>query len=122
MLILLDATLALPATWLSIRLFDRMQGRSVVRKIRLITFLGWAGFTWAALTYTYEINLQWKLRLIDLTYFDTDSDPYGLRNLLVPRLVVWFACTIPSCVIALWIYSKTTKPTGFPIVPVEKHA
>lgn len=108
-----------PATWAVIVLFDRLKKRRLTAKTRAIGFLGWQWFVWSALIGAYKYGISYKINQLDWAVFGPPADLYSFRNFILHRIVTWFLCTIPTGMIALWVYTRMTmaRPAGFPVVP-----
>jgi hypothetical protein len=69
----------------------------------------------AALMLSYETGLAYAINQIDWAVFGPPANLYGFRNLILPRLIVWFAVTTPISIAALWCpASRTTVASDQP--------
>lgn len=110
-----------PATYLCVRLFDRMRRASTPRKTRLGAWLGWTWLVWSALVFASAFGISYQINQLFWALFGIPNDLYSFKNMMLHRIVTWILCTIPTSMVALWVYAKLTTPRipGFPIETVK---
>lgn len=112
-----------PATYLCVRLFDRMRKVSLPRKTGLCAWLGWTWLVWSALVFASTFGISYQINQLFWALFGVPNDLYSFRNIMLHRIVTWFLCTIPTSIVALRVYTKLTTPriSGFPIETMKSN-
>lgn len=90
-----------PATVVSLLLFERLTRTSQRRSRLVLTFLGWQAAVLAALMWSYQVGLAYRVNRLDWALFGPPGSLYGFRNLVLPRVIAWLVCTTPPALIAL---------------------
>ena len=98
--------ITLPATLVSLRLFDALLHRRALFKPMAVTFLAWQFVVIAVLVLSYEVGFSYMINQLGWDLFGPPDSLYSFTNLVLPRMIAWLVCTTPVGWMALWWYSK----------------
>lgn len=96
----------LPATLVSVWLFDRLSRRSLGwRQVALSVFM-WEVLVVLVFVSSYEIGFSYSLNQVSWAVFGPPDNLYGFRNIVLPRILAWLIETTPVAWTSLWLHSK----------------
>lgn len=89
-----------------------LSGRRVRWKRVGLTLVLWEVAVMAVLILAHHSNLVWRIHELDWALFGAPESMYSFRNLMWPRLVSWWICTVPVGVAALCLFLRPPAATA----------
>jgi hypothetical protein len=100
------------ATLVSLIVVERLCGRHVRWRRVGSALVLWEVAVMAALILAHRSNLLWRIHEIDWALFGAPESMYSFRNLMWPRLVSWWICTVPVSAAALILFLRPSVDKG----------
>ena len=98
--------ITLPASILTIVLYNKLSGLLTNRKRMIFTVCVWQMIVLAVLTWSYELGFPYMINQLGWRLFGPPTEIYSFMNLVLHRIIAWLLCTMPVSWAAVWIYSR----------------